>query len=188
MTSDATDRLDLVPALFTWTFVDGNITRHPESHFLDFVVNGLSLSMAVSEADYGNLVTPLNRPFLPSVPTAVDHLLGRSPDPDLEPGRNLILVCGVCGGLDCGAVTAQVLLSDAQVTWCDWRLENGYEDAKPFDAFVPTMTFERRSYETQLIGSFARLDEFPYHELAHQGRGFLWPWQWGWRMPAKPQP
>ncbi len=35
--------LRLEPAVVTRVFLDGNITRHPESHFLDLVVDGRSL-------------------------------------------------------------------------------------------------------------------------------------------------
>src|SRR5450759_3120278 len=35
--------LALVPAVEVHTWLDGNITRHPETHFLDFVVDGRSI-------------------------------------------------------------------------------------------------------------------------------------------------
>ena len=81
--------------------MDGNITRHPETHFLDFVVDGRSIREMV-DGGPGH-VTELCRPWLHAVPDSVDRLLGR-------------------------------------------------------------------------LG-------MPYDELEHQGRRFLWPWQWGWRMP-----
>jgi len=45
----------------------------------------------------------------------------------------------------------------------------------------------RRPTDFERVFSSApeRLSGMPYDELAHRGRGFLWPWQWGWRLPPK---
>ena len=34
-----------------------------------------------------------------------------------------------------------------------------------------------------LTSAYERIAAMPYDELDHRGRRFLWPWQWGWRMP-----
>jgi hypothetical protein len=31
----------------------------------------------------------------------------------------------------------------------------------------------------------ALLQAMPYDELAHRGKRFLWPWEWGWRLPPR---
>ena len=55
--------------------MDGNITRHPETHFLDFVVDGRSIREMV-DGGPGH-VTELCRPWLHAVPESVERLLGR---------------------------------------------------------------------------------------------------------------
>jgi hypothetical protein len=174
------DDLALVAALATWTFVDGNITRHPESHYLDFVINGQSVSSMAADAGLGELVTPLNRPWLESVPTEIDRLLGRQIHPELAAGRIAILVCAVCGDLGCGAVTAHLAVTDTTVTWSEWVLENDRTQVQPITSFGPAAVFERSRYESVLSAAHAHLAALPYDELAHRGRRFLWPWQWGW--------
>ena len=99
--------LALVAAVEVHTFLDGNITRHPETHFLDFVVDGRSVREMVDGARCH--VTELCRPWLHAV--------------------------------------------------------------------------DRAGYEAMLRSAFERVSTMPYDELEHRGRGFLWPWQWGWRMP-----
>ncbi len=65
----------------------------------------------------GSLVTDLNRAWLPeSVAPAVETLLGRRPGPDLTVGRIPLLVCGECGDLACGTVTAALDVGATEVT------------------------------------------------------------------------
>ena len=97
MTSELAE-LCLVPAIVTGRLIDGNVTRRPESHFLDLVVDGRSLRQ-VTATSGPDLVTELNRPWLHGVPEAVDRLLGRRPSEDLAPGRVPLLVCQVDGDL-----------------------------------------------------------------------------------------
>lgn len=78
--------LRLEPAVVTRAFEDGNITRYPESHFLDLVVNNRSLRASVGEPAR-HLVTELNRPWLPAVPKAVSRFLGRRTSEDLASER-----------------------------------------------------------------------------------------------------
>src|SRR6476619_5862053 len=54
---------------------DGSVTRAPESHYVDFVVDGRSLRGILPDA--AELVTPLNRPWLPPVPDAIEGLQGQ---------------------------------------------------------------------------------------------------------------
>jgi hypothetical protein len=181
--SDDRDELALAPALAVWTVVDGNITRYPESHYLDFVINGQSLSSIAADAGLGELVTPFNRPWLESVPTDIDRFLGRQIHPELAASRIAILVCAVCGDLGCGAVTAHLAVTDTTVIWSEWAIEDARTQAQPVNAFGPPAVFDRSRYEAGLATTYAQLAELPYDELAHRGRRFLWPWQWGWRLP-----
>lgn len=93
------DYLTLRPAEVRLQIIDGNRTRRPVSHFLDFVVNGQSL-LALTDTG-GSRVTTLNRPWLPVVSEAVDILLGRREQQDLAPGRVVLLVCALRGDLGC---------------------------------------------------------------------------------------
>jgi hypothetical protein len=186
VSSHALDQLTLAPAVITGTLDDGNVIRHPESHCLDFVINGELLTETAANGGLGDLVTPLNRPWLTTVPSEIDQLLGHRPHPDLASGRIAVLVCAVCGDLGCGAVTAALTVRDDTVIWSEWALENGRDQADPIDALGPSAVFDRPLYEAALRGAYAQLAALPYDELAHLGRRFLWPWQWGWRIPRNP--
>jgi hypothetical protein len=172
----------LDPAVVTGVLHDGNITRHPESHFLDFVVNGRSPRSAAWTPG-PDLVTELNRAWLPSVPDAVDRLLGRRPSEDLAPGRVALLVCSVCGDLGCGQLTAALEIRDAEICWSDFRWEDGMSEPRPAEQLTQRLTFDRNSYEAAFADAYEQVAAFPYDELAHHGRRFLWPWQWGWKIP-----
>ena len=178
----------LQPAVLRRTLMDGNLKRHPESHFLDFVVDGESLAARVAPwIDFVsiNLVTPLNRAWLPAVPDAVEVLLGRRPAAGLTAGRVALLVCGECGDLGCGAITASLGLNAGSVSWHDFRWErDNAEPPEVLDGLGP-IAFRRDDYKSTLRAAHQRIAEMPYDRLAHDGRRFLWPWQWGWRLPRQ---
>ena len=186
MTIHDFDDLRLEPAVVVREWDDGNITRYPESHYLDFVVNGVSLLEVASVTNDASLITPLNRAWIDAVPGEIDYLLGTTPNPELASDRIMVLVCSVCGDLGCGAVTARMVIDAERVVWTDWRWETNYDEPSSFDGLPSEMVFDRPSYETVIHTVAERLGAFPYDELAHRGRRFLWPWQWGWRMPAQP--
>ena len=48
---------------------------------------------------------------------------------------------------------------------------------------IEPLVFDRTDYQACLERSVDRLAEMPYDELAHTGRPYLWPRQWGWRLP-----
>jgi hypothetical protein len=174
--------LRLVPAVVTGSLIDGNVTRRPESHFLDLVVNGQSLR-SITATPGPELVTELNRPWLHVVPEAVDKLLGRRPSEDLDPGRVPLLLCHVDGDLACGALTAALRVGDAEVSWSDFRWEDGIYEPRTVEQLDQPITFDRSQYEAAFVDAHGRVDGFPYDELAPHGRRFLWPWQWGWKLP-----
>jgi len=111
--------------------MDGNIKRHPETHFLDFVVDGRSIREMV-DGGPGH-VTVLCRPWLHAVPESVDRLLGRLGTDGLPENRVAILVCGVCGDLGCDAVTARLNVSQDQVSWSEFLWEGGVGDLTSID-------------------------------------------------------
>ncbi|HEX6876043.1 MAG TPA: hypothetical protein VF165_10325 [Nocardioidaceae bacterium] len=178
--SVATSTLALVPAVITETFYDGNRTRRPESHFLDFVVDGRSLRDITQEPD---LVTELNRPWLHVVPDAVERLLGRVATEGIAEGRVMLLVCGLCGDLGCGAITALLDVDTDSVAWSDFLYENTYAEPTPVESLPAPLVFDRAAYEETLTNAPALVATLPFDEVEHARRGWLWPWQWGWKMP-----
>lgn len=186
VTTPTRHELQLVPRSGQHSWLDGDVTRRPVSHFLDLVVDGRSLLDLAKGS--GNLVTELNRPWLQAVPEAVAVLRGQQPHADLEPGRIALLVCIIDGDLGCGAVTAALQVSAETVTWSDFQWENGYEEPDAAPGMPESFTFDRRQYEQVLDQAVVLAEALPYDELEHRGRRFLWPWQWGWRLPRGDQP
>jgi hypothetical protein len=172
--------LRLEPSVHTHTVVDGRVTRHLQSHFLDFLIDNASLVKTVHEQD---LVTDLNRAWLPGgVASAIETLLGRRPAPGLSEGRIPLLVCGECGDLECGAVTAALDVGASEVTWSDFQWENGYEEPEPIDTLAEPVRFDRAQYEAELADAGHRVAALPeaeplFRERSQRGRYFRWPWQ-----------
>ena len=176
------DRLELISGHVELLIYEGNITRRPVSHFLDFVINGQSLIGLLRGG--GDYVTNLNRAWVPDVvPVHVAVLLGRQPDPELDPGRVPLIVCAVDGDIACGAVTAALSVAADTVTWSDFRWEDGYRALEAPEGLPDAVTFDRREYELGLQRAVVRVSELPHDETEHRLRRFLWPWHWGWRLP-----
>lgn len=180
MTTDLS-LLTLEQAVLRRTLLDGNVTKRPESHYLAFMVDGQNLMQRLPVGR--GLVTPLNRAWLPSVNGAIEELLGKRPTDGLDAGRVALFVCGECGDLACGAVTATLRVEHDRVTWSDFAWDNGYEPAEPIENAPDSVAFATADYAEVIAGAEERVAALPYDELAHQGRKFLWPWQWGWRLP-----
>ena len=156
--------------------------RHPESHFLDLLVDDRPLRVIVGEPAH-DLVTELHRPWLPDVRQAVDRLLGRCPIEVLTPGRVALLVCAEDGDLGCGQLTIALNVSATEVTWSDFRWEDGYLEPRPVEHLNASISFDRAGYEAAFADAYERVAEVAYD--AHHGRRFLWPWQWGWTLPGR---
>ena len=110
------------------------------------MIDGRSLRSVVRTLGPG-LVTELNRPWLPSVPDAVNRLLGRRPSEDLAAGRVALLVCGSCGDLGCGQLTAALGVRDAHVSWSDPLWEDGSFEPRSVEHSYERLTFDRARYE-----------------------------------------
>lgn len=173
--------MTLSAAVLQRTVQDGSLTRYPQSHYLDFVVDARPLKEILGVGP--GVVTPLNRAWLPTVAESIEELLGERPTVGLESGRTSLLVCGDCGDLACGAVTASLRADSDIVRWGDFAWENGYEAATSLEDAPESITFARDPYRVALAGAHERVAELPYDQLAHEGRKLLWPWQWGWRLP-----
>jgi len=169
----------LEPAIMGQSWEDGKYHRIFQHHFLDILLEGRSLRDIVGEPE---MVTPLSRPWVREVPTQVDRLLGEQVADDLPAGRVALLLCPIDGDVGCGALTASLRFSEAHVAWTDWLWESD-QGAYPVEQFPDPVVFDRTTYKSQLRGALAMVQAMPYDELAHQGRRFLWPWEWGWRLP-----
>lgn len=176
------ERVELREAVHDRELVDGNILRRPQSYYLDFDIDGRPLRDWIDQDD--DLITALYRPWLPSVEQSIAELTGRCPDPDLPPGRIAVSRCAACGDIECGGLTARLALTEDTVTWSDFSWESDPEDDELLPAFLEvTFVFERSAYEETIEQARRLVGSFPYDPLAHHGRRFLWPWQWGWRLP-----
>lgn len=173
--------LALEPGVLRRVVLDGNVTRYPESHYLDFVIDGRSLTEQIACAR--GLATTLNRAWLATVNDAVGELRGTRSTDGLSPGRVALYVCGDCGDLGCGAVTAKLHVGADTVSWAEFAWENGYEPSDPIKDSPTVIHFSAPNYADVLATADERVAALPYDELAHHGRAFLWPWQWGWRLP-----
>jgi hypothetical protein len=171
----------LEPAVSARNWEDGKYDRAFEHHFLDFMIEGRSLRDLVGEPD---MVTPLSRPWLEGIPAEIDRLLGRRETEELSAGRVALLLCRVDGDIACGALTARLEHSEAHVAWTDWLWES-YQGALPVERPAAPLVFDRTTYEAQLHSALALVQAMPYDELAHRGKRFLWPWEWGWRLPPR---
>lgn len=69
--------------------------------------------------------------------------------PAFEDGRVCLLEC-LCGDLDCGALTTEVVFSDQSVEWRDIGWQVTYEPFAGYNEVVHSATFDRRAY-TSLI-------------------------------------
>ena len=177
----AVSQLALRAAVLRRTFTDGMVTRPPESHYLDFVIDGQPLADQLSVAR--GMATPLNRAWLPSVERTIWELRGKRSTDGLDAGRVFLFVCGECGDLACGAVTAALRVGPDTISWSQFAWEDGHEQAEPIEDAPDLLSFAPADYQEVFAGAHARVAALPYDELAHQGRRFLWPWQWGWRLP-----
>ncbi len=163
------------------TIHDGNVIEHPEAHYLDFVIDEQRLGDRLPLAR--GLVTLLNREWLPTVADSVLELLGRRPASGLDPGRIYLFVCSECGDLGCGAITAAIEVAEDCITWSQFAWESGYRPADPIEDAPTRVVFDVADYETTVATAYERVATLPHDELQHQRRNFLWPWQWGWRLP-----
>jgi hypothetical protein len=76
-------------------------------------------------------------------------------------GRQMLLVCPECGDLGCGAITAEVSLSDGLFVWSQFGFENNYDpNMSEFEKYrsVGPFAFEAGPYEVALRGALVHGD------------------------------
>ena len=98
----------------------------------------------------GNTEDALNR---------LDRLQGHLP-PEFLGGRVALLTCPECGDLWCGALTAELHLTDETVTWHQLGWNSETADGSPF-LFDPSLsvTFDRSEYIGTLAAAKNSLDQ-----------------------------
>jgi hypothetical protein len=169
--------LTLVPAEETY-HSDSAVISVP---FLDFVVDGVSLRDLTREAGVGqDLVTPLARAWVPSAVSSAIYLLARGTG---HGELADVLICRVCGDRDCGALLAEITVTDAVVTWANWRWTDHETEPEPIGDVLPVFQFDVTVYGELLRSASSALAAMPY-EPPVRGRVTV-PWKWGWRLPRR---
>ena len=96
-----------------------------ERRYLDFIVDGQSLRDRLEPPEHvtglGCWVAGFEREY-------IQQLLTRAA-PASPTGRVPIYVCGECGDLGCGAITAIVERTTTGFIWRDFAFENNYDSA-----------------------------------------------------------
>ncbi|SRR6266481_1961673 len=100
--------------------------------YLDFVIDGASMAERFASAGF-DLVGVFSKSWAPGVNEAALRRLLLEEASDFPNGRCSIFVCGECGDLGCGAVSAHVSVSDSTVIWRDFGFENTYESEIRFE-------------------------------------------------------
>ena len=173
--------LRLEPAVHTHNVLDGRVRRYPRSHFLDFLIDGVSLLSTAHEQD--TLVTDLNRDWAPeAVASAVEALVGRGPARYFDEGRVPLLVCASCGEPEGGTITAGLDVGPTEVTWSGFRWEHGnLRGPEPIDSLPNQVRFDRAQYEAELADAVQRVADLPeseprFLERPRRDRHLRWPW------------
>lgn len=138
--------------------------------FLDFVIDGTSFYDRLDQ----DLISPLGW-FLPEHQTKVVERLLLLEPPDFADGRTSIFVCGECGDIYCGSLSAFIESDGDSIIWRDFVYQNNldpdlgysddYRDLGPFvfdaDQYTQTMlsaiTLYTEQPETDSDGLFDRI-------------------------------
>jgi hypothetical protein len=125
--------------------------QSPPTEFHDFAIDGVPLRDRLRvPADYGAVqqeTTALRRDWPQAAIEQIDKLCLDAPG-DFEDGRVAILVCPVCGDIDCGAVSARIAIGESTVVWEDFGWQDGYTDDPPMPwLYEPQcFTFDKTAY------------------------------------------
>jgi hypothetical protein len=135
-----------------------NGTTQSERSYVDFVVDGESISERAISAGY-DLVSVLTREWMREEREKSLRRLLLTDSADFPNNRRSLLVCSECGDLGCGAVSIVVDLAGDTVTWREFGYQNNYEEQVHFDKLkdVGPFAFDLREYENTLTGAMALL-------------------------------
>lgn len=142
--------LELVPAIRVGAKYPGGAYKS-ERHFLDLVVDGESLWQRVGKPRDSVSIFCFEFSREETV-KAVNRLL--LIEKAVIPGdRRELFICGECGDIGCGAITASVVRDGQSVVWKDFGFENNYEENIRLDEYtdVGPYSFDWRLYERTLL-------------------------------------
>lgn len=128
----------------TWATRVGGGGR-TERHYLDFVVDGVSLCSRFN-ADF---IPPLGWFTVEAQLTMIERLRRKQP-PELAHNRTVLCICPECGDLGCGAISLTVEGGAGVIEWKDFGIQNNYEDVIHRQGFeeVGPFTFDGAQYHS----------------------------------------
>lgn len=109
--------------------------------YIDFIVNGQSLEKLLHIAPYGEIGTFGWSENIEYENKCVDEFLGLEKS-ELESGRTSFYVCGECGDIGCGAITAKIIVTEKAVIWKDFAYEDLSEEELDFTDYKGIGPFE----------------------------------------------
>lgn len=95
----------------------------PSDCFLDIVVNGRSLKAHLDERLLLTASTPLASEWVVSEALLWLDSLTDGDGGELDGGRVPLYVCGICGDVTCGALSASVERDESLIRWSDFGWE-----------------------------------------------------------------
>jgi hypothetical protein len=119
--------------------------------YLDFVIDGVSLAERFTSEGF-DLVGVFSKSWVPEANEAALRRLMLEEVSDFPNGRCSVFVCGECGDLGCGAVSAHISASDDTVIWKDFGFQNNYESEIRFEKLsdLGPFHFDVESYRSKL--------------------------------------
>ena len=135
-------------------------TFKSERNYIDFVIDGISLSEIVRSAGH-DLVSVFTKEWVPEErEKSLRRLLLLEPA-DFPNNRRSIMVCAECGDLGCGALSILVESSEEEFVWRDFGYENNYEEELHVDGLrdLGPFHFESRAYKEILADAMLQLTQ-----------------------------
>ncbi len=154
-------KLGLVQTTTSWTETSGffrSRTREEGYAFEDWTVDGTPLRQLLDSGTLDGLkqeTTHLTEHSDQDAVAQIDRLLGHGP-PDFEDGRVALLICPIDGDLDCGAITAAIVIEKDTVEWRDLGCQTTYDLEVELADPPLTVVFDRPDYERVLLDARAR--------------------------------
>jgi hypothetical protein len=115
-----------LPTRFRTAVQFSNGTYKTGRSYLDFVIDGVSLSERFTSAGF-DLVGVFSKSWILAANEVALRRLLLEEASDFPNGRCSVFVCGECGDLGCGAVSTHISASDNTLTWKDFGFQNNYE-------------------------------------------------------------